>query len=139
MNTKNAPGRDLQGEDENARRAAASTMGKARTDRKLNALAENRAKFTGHSEETRAKLRMAQAVRREREKQERAALGIVEPVKETKKPGRPAKVRPDVETVPRPRGRPKKQTGQNITISAGTPETGAQGQESLLQEGNEAQ
>lgn len=91
------------------------------------------------SEEHKAKIRASMLARRAKEKQERAAAGLAAAPVEKKKAGRPAKIKPDVETVPRPRGRPKKQTGQNTAINAGTPETGAQGQESLLQEGNEAE
>ena len=71
------------------------------------------AKQIVQSEEHKAKLRAGQADRREREKQERAALGITPSVSAEKKPpGRPRK-EPPVDPAPkRPRGRPKKTDGQ---------------------------
>lgn len=94
-------------------RQAMSILGSAKTERKIEALAKNRAKFTGHTEETKAKLRAAQAARRERERQERAALGLVEPeTSEKKRPGRP-RTRPIEEAqAKRPRGRPRKSEGE---------------------------
>ena len=71
-------------------------------------------KASGFDEETRAKLKAAQQARREREKEERAALGLDAAPVEKKKPGRPAKIKPDAPaTAPRPRGRPKKQAEGN--------------------------
>ena len=124
-------GAALHGEDEAARSEAARMMGRARTERKAQAARLNGAKNT-FTDETRAKLREAQAARRERERQERAAAGIVEVVKEPKKPGRPAKIKPDVEAQPkRPRGRPKKQNEQMTAQELDTPETGVEGQKTV--------
>ena len=98
MSTDNTPGNDLQGGDDDARRAAAALMGKSRTDKKIAAARINVARATDTlrgvpiSEEHKAKLKVAQKERREREKQERAALS------------------PDTAPEPkRPRGRPSKQ------------------------------
>ncbi len=70
------------------------------------------AKQVVQSEAHKAKLRAAQAQRREREKQERAALGLeVAPVAK-KPPGRPRKEQPVDPAPKRPRGRPPKADGQ---------------------------
>ena len=142
MDTMNAPGRDLHSEDENARKSAASTMGKARTEKKIaaaRATAESR-RGVKWTDEQKAKLRESQAARREREAQERAALGLDAAPTEKKKAGRPAKIKPEVEAAaPRPRGRPKKQSAGNTTIGLETPQNAPHGEESLLQEGNKAE
>ena len=84
----------LHGEDEEARRVAASLMGKARTEKKAVSSRANGAKSKQvvQSEEHRAKLRAAQAARREREKQEKSVNGVLPPeAQEKRKPGRPKK------------------------------------------------
>jgi len=113
MDTEETAGRDLQGADEEGRRIAASTMGRARTEKKLNALAENRLKFTGHTAETRALLSEKQKERREREKQERAALGLDASPVDKQPRGRPRKEKPVDPATKRPRGRPP-QTDKQI-------------------------
>jgi hypothetical protein len=81
------------------------------------------------SDEHKAKLKAAQAVRREREKQERAALGLDATPTEKKQVGRPAKSKPDATNEPkRPRGRPKRQDGQTTAGMIDAPETGVEGQ-----------
>jgi len=70
-------------------------------------------KVGGFADETREKLRAAQSERRERERQERAALGLAPAVSAEKKPpGRPRKEQPVDPAPKRPRGRPKKTDGQ---------------------------
>ena len=74
------------------------------------------AKHIVQSEEHKAKLRVAQAERRERERQERAALGLTPAVSaEKKSPGRPRKEAAGDPAPKRPRGRPKKIDGQTLT------------------------
>ena len=122
-------------------------MGKARTEKKVAASRVNASRAAESrrgvpvSDEHKAKLKAAQQARREREKQERAALGIAPAIVEKKKTGRPAKVKPEQDSAAekRPRGRPKRQDAQLTAQGLGTPETGAQGQESLLQERNGGQ
>ena len=82
MSTIEPIGSQLHGDDPEARKEAARMMGKARTPKKTEATRANIARVNeqkrlfGVSEETRAKLREAQILRREREKQERLeALG----------------------------------------------------------------
>jgi hypothetical protein len=91
MRTQDANGALLHGEDANARREAARLMGKASTERKKAAARENGKKNT-FTEETRAKLRAGQAARREREREEREAAGVVTITPEKKRAGRPRKV-----------------------------------------------
>ena len=65
------------------------------------------------SEEHRAKLRAAQVARRERERQEKDALGL--PIVEKKANGRPKKEPAVVEGPPRRPGRPRKQNTGDAT------------------------
>ena len=98
-------------------REAMRIIGRAKTERKLQALEQNRLKFTGHTEETKTRLREAQQARRERELAERVASGTMETT--DKKPvGRPRKqADPQAGTTPkRGRGRPKKQTGETLPM-----------------------
>ena len=101
-------------------RQAMSIIGSAKTERKLEALAKNRAKFTGHTEETKAKLREGQALRRERERLEREAQGITTEAKQARPVGRPRKETVptlDTENTPkRGRGRPRKSDGAQIPL-----------------------
>lgn len=111
-------GANLQGGDEEARKKAASMMGKARTERKYAAAVANAQKRKGKplSEEHKAKLREAQQERREREQVERAALGLDAAEGTEKKPvGRPRKATTagDTHSPKRGRGRPKKSETQN--------------------------
>lgn len=108
MSTQNTPGALLHSDDEEARKTAASLMGKARSERKAEAAREN-GKKSVFTEEMRIKLREAQQARREREHKAREAAGIVPVVKEPKQPGRP-RIHPVVEATgeKRGRGRPKK-------------------------------
>ena len=90
-------------------RQAMSIIGRSRTERKQAASRVNgaKAKDTVQSEEHKAKLRDAQAARRERERQERAALGLTAAPVAKKPVGRP-KTNPDVPAADKkPRGRPK--------------------------------
>jgi len=72
-----------------------------------------KAKAVVQSEEHRAKLRLAQAARRERERLEKEAAGVVAALTgEAKRPGRPRKATAETEIQPtRGRGRPKKTEG----------------------------
>jgi hypothetical protein len=94
VDTLNINGVALRAEDADARRLAASLMGRARTAKKVAASRANAARATearrgqSPSEETKAKLCAAQTARRERERAEREALGLADAPK-------------------RPRGRPK--------------------------------
>lgn len=101
-------------------------IGSAKTEKKLKALAENRAKFTGHSEETKARLRESQRLRREREQAEREASGVASSPEEKRPPGRPRKAHhePTTETAPkRGRGRPRK--AEQATLPIDGAENGA--------------
>ena len=69
MNTDEKLGADLQGGNADVRKEAARLMGQAKTQTKLDALAKNREKFTGHTEESKARIREAQQARRRREKE----------------------------------------------------------------------
>ena len=92
MNTKTS-GQSLHDPDAEIRRQAARAMGSARTERKKTASVENGKKGGAHAftEETREKLRAAQAARRERERQEKATLGPIPPAVPKRKTGRPKK------------------------------------------------
>ena len=93
-------------QDRQTIREAMSIIGRSRSPRKLDALAENRAKVS--TDESRRKQSEAQQARRERE---RAALGMTADTTEPRRRGRPAKpIDPDAPK--RPRGRPKKQDAQ---------------------------
>ncbi|GDX40742.1 hypothetical protein LBMAG21_10340 [Armatimonadota bacterium] len=96
-------------------------IGSAKTEKKLKALAENRAKFTGHTEETKARLREAQKARRERE-------ALAAPVIEKKPVGRPRKqeqAAPVTNDAPkRGRGRPRK-TSDDTPLPIGGAENGS--------------
>lgn len=97
MNKKESPGTAMHDPDAERRREAARAMGQARTERKTQQSAQNiqqlnkRRKTEGFSEETKLKLKAAQALRREREKAEHAAL-----------------VSDAAPVAPRPKERPKK-------------------------------
>ena len=98
-------------------------IGSAKTEKKLKALAENRAKFTGHTEETKARLREAQRLRREREAMAAPVVSV-----ERRPPGRPRKAQADTvanDAPKRGRGRPKKQTSVITPLPLGESETGA--------------
>ena len=85
METADELGSLLRGEDAEARREAARMMGRARSEKKAAASRENGKKGGVRvvTEEHREKLRLAQTARRERERQERAALASsAAPVKE---------------------------------------------------------
>ncbi len=69
MNTDEKIGADLHGGNTDVRKEAARLMGQAKTQTKLDALAKNREKFTGHTEESKARIREAQQARRRREKE----------------------------------------------------------------------
>lgn len=92
MDTSNA-GASLHDDDEAARREAARLMGSVRSERKAAAVRENGKKGGAHefTEATRAKLRDAQAARRERERQEREAAEVGIPPAPKAKRGRPRK------------------------------------------------
>ena len=115
MRQEDTPGAAMHDADAELRRQAARAMGQARTEKKIaaaRAVAESRigAKWT---EEQKANLREKQTERRERERQERAALGLTPAVPvEKKPPGRPRKEQPVDPAPKRPRGRPKKTDGQ---------------------------
>ena len=97
METEKSVGAELQGGSQEERRLAASMMGSAKTERKAASSRANGSKGGAYpmTEETRAKLREAQAARREREKQEKIAQGLL----------------PLEPQVKRKRGRPKKMEG----------------------------
>ena len=85
METPDDLGSLLRSEDAEARREAARMMGRARSEKKAASSRENGKKGGVRivTEEHREKLRIAQVARRERERQERAALASGEaPVKE---------------------------------------------------------
>ena len=90
-------GADLHGDDADARKEAARMMGRARTERKVNASRVNAAKAAESrigktfTDEQRAKLKEAQRLRREREAQE-SGVAVQNP--ETKPVGRPRKTHP---------------------------------------------
>ena len=113
-------GAALHGEDATARKSAASLMGQARTEKKIAAARVNVERATEArrgvpmSEAHKAKLRDAYAARRQREQEERAALGLDTVI---------------VAEPKRPRGRPKKQAGQNTKNGLETPRSAAGGQE----------
>jgi hypothetical protein len=87
-------------------RAAMQILGRSKSPRKLEALAENRAKLS--TEESREKQRTAQAARRERE---RVAKGDTQETGEKRSPGRPrTTAAPDPTAPKRGPGRPRKQT-----------------------------
>ena len=106
MSTKSI-GAELQGADEEARKQAASLMGKARTEKKSSASRANVTKAQDAirgkpiSEDHKAKLREAQRLRREREKAEWLASGgtFAEPAPK-RKPGRPKKSETPEGTTP---------------------------------------
>ena len=102
MGTSDRGGVDLQGGTEEARREAASMMGKAKTERKSASSRANIAKATAArqgkpmSEEHKEKLREAYRIRQEKEWQEKLAQGDLPPEpKEKRKPGRPKKETPE--------------------------------------------
>jgi hypothetical protein len=108
------PGADMHGDDPEARREAARLMGKARSERKIQAaraVAESR-RGTKWTEEQKAQLRIAQAARRERERLAREAAGAGAVVgTEKQRPGRP-RTRPETADPDAPKrgpGRPRKQ------------------------------
>lgn len=86
-----------QVDDIEARRRAASILGRARTPAKSKAGRENVKKATAAtrgvplSEEMKAKLRIGQQARRERERQERESSGLQPAPKEKRPVGRPRK------------------------------------------------
>ena len=90
-------------------REAMRLLGRSRSPRKMDALAENRAKLS--TEESRQKQSEAQKARRQRE---REALGIDTTPTEKRPPGRPRKEQStDADAAPkRGRGRPRKETAQ---------------------------
>ncbi len=107
-------GAHLRADAPDDRKEAARRLGMARTEKKAVAARANGAKNT-FTEATRAKLRAAQAARRQRERAQREASGSVaaptspEP---KKKPGRPKKQVEAQPTPKRPVGRPRKQDAQ---------------------------
>lgn len=111
MEQENTPGAVMHDADAERRKEAARAMGQARSERKREAVRQNGLLGGAYpmTPETKEKLRAAQSARREREKQERDALGLTSGVSaEKKSPGRPRK-EPPVDAAPkRPRGRPKK-------------------------------
>lgn len=127
-------GADLHGDDADARKEAARMMGRARTERKVNASRANAAKAAESrigktfTDEQRVKLKEAQRLRREREQAAREASGVAVPSAEKRPPGRPRKVQPEqtTETAPQPqrgRGRPRK--AEQATLPMETPQEGA--------------
>ena len=100
-------------DEEAAIRTAMSILGARRTERKIESATKNiaRANSAPMTEERRAKIREAQSARRERERAERAALGLDTTPTEKRPPGRPRKAETEAsKAVPkRGRGRPKKQ------------------------------
>lgn len=117
-----------------ADRVVTYTLTRRITDASVEASREN-GKKGGHaggmSEEHKAKLREAQRLRREREKQERAALGLDAAETEKKPIGRPRKSPvSDTHTPKRGRGRPKKsETAIESQNAIDAPETAGTGQE----------
>ena len=93
MNTEDTHGASLRGDDADARKQAASLMGQARTDRKIEAARENVAKATEArrgkpmSEEHKNKIAAARLAGEAARRQARPSL----PVAEKRGPGRPKK------------------------------------------------
>ena len=97
-------------------RQAMSVIGSRKTPRKSESSRGNIGRVNelrqteGFPEETRAKLREAQKVRRERERIEKGAAQ--ETTEAKRAPGRPRKPVDPNAAAPQPRGRPKKQDAQ---------------------------